>query len=145
MANSINRITIMGRVGKNPSARALEGGNAMSTFSIATGEKFKDKATGEWKEQTEWHNVAAFGKTAQYCNTYVMKGARVYIEGKMQYREWLDQNQVKQRMASILADKVILLDKREANPAREDEAAYHEQEQTQPPAASIDDDETVPF
>lgn len=78
---SVNRVIILGRLGKDPEIK--HGASAFCTFSIATSEKWKDKSSGEMKEQTEWHNCVAFGKTAELVSTYVRKGSLVYVEGKL--------------------------------------------------------------
>ena len=87
---SVNRVIIVGNLGKDPEARYTNSGEAVSNFSVATSESWKDKATGEKKEQTEWHRCGAFGKLAEICNEYLKKGSTVYLEGSIHTRKWKD-------------------------------------------------------
>src|ERR1700738_170388 len=93
MAGSVNKVILVGNLGKDPDVRRLNSGDQVVSFSVATSETWRDKASGERKERTEWHNVVIFnenlGKVAeQYCK----KGAKVYIEGQLQTRKWQDQS-----------------------------------------------------
>lgn len=88
----MNRVTIMGRVGKDPEMRSFQSGDKVANFSVATSERWKDKATGEKKEKTEWHNVAVFGGAAGVVEQYVHKGDQILIEGSLQTRKWQDQS-----------------------------------------------------
>lgn len=87
----LNRASLMGRLGKDPEVRTTQGGEKVVTFSIATGEKWKDKATGEERERTEWHNVVVWGALAGVAERYLRKGARVLVEGAIRTRKWQDQ------------------------------------------------------
>ena len=93
MSGSVNKVILVGRLGNDPVTRTMGSGDKVVSFSIATSETWKDKATGERKEKTEWHNVVIFnealGKVAQ---TYLKKGSNVFIEGAMQTRKWTDQS-----------------------------------------------------
>lgn len=88
----MNRVTIMGRVGKDPEMRSFQSGDKVANFSIATSERWKDKTTGEKKEKTEWHSVAVFGPAADVVEKYVHKGDQILIEGSLQTRKWQDQS-----------------------------------------------------
>jgi len=128
MASSLNHITIIGRVGKDPEVRVSAKGMAVASFSVATGEKRKD-TNGFWKEETQWHRCTAFDKTAQFINNYVKKGAKVYVEGKVVYEEYLNKENVKVYSTKIIVNQLITLDKREAsNEAAPEEKQYHEQQ-----------------
>lgn len=85
---SVNKVILLGRTGKDPEVRNLDNGNAVANFTLATSESYKDKATGEKKETTTWHNVVLWGKTAEIAQKYLRKGDQVYIEGKIQTRTW---------------------------------------------------------
>ena len=92
MAGSMNRVTLVGNVGKDPESKSFQNGGKVVNFSIATAETWKDKNTGERKEKTEWHNVAVFQDgLAGVVESYVRKGSKVLVEGKMQTRKWQDQ------------------------------------------------------
>lgn len=86
----LNQVSIIGRTGKPPESRTLPNGQAVSTFSLATTEKWTDKQSGEKREATEWHNCVAFGKVAEIINQYVEKGHLVFVQGKLQTRKWQD-------------------------------------------------------
>ena len=88
--SDLNRATLVGRLGKDPEIRASQGGDKIASFSVATGEKWKDKATGEAKERTEWHNVVVFGPLVGVVEKFLHKGSRVLIEGAIRTRKWQD-------------------------------------------------------
>ena len=93
MAQSgINKCIILGRLGNDPEIRYMPNGGAVANITIATSETWKDKATGEQKERTEWHRVALYGKLAEVAAEYLRKGSQVYIEGQLQTRKWQDQS-----------------------------------------------------
>ena len=88
----INKAIIVGRLGKDPEMRYMPDGTAVANFSVATSEDWKDKATGEKKERTEWHRIVAFRKLGEICGEYLAKGKLVYIEGRIQPRAWDDKD-----------------------------------------------------
>ena len=87
---SVNKVIIVGNLGKDPESRFLPDGKAVCNFSVATTDKWKDKASGEAKESTEWHRITAFGRLAEICGEYLKKGSSVYIEGSLKTRKWQD-------------------------------------------------------
>ena len=87
----VNKVTILGNVGKDPETRFLPNGGAVTNLTIATSESWKDKQTGEQKEKTEWHRIVIFGKLAEIAGEYVRKGSKLYIEGALQTRKWTNQ------------------------------------------------------
>src|ERR1700758_721123 len=89
MARSVNKIILLGNVGKDPEIRATGGGMMVANFSLATTDRAKD-ASGNWTDKTEWHNLVAFQRTAEIVRDYVKKGSQLYIEGKIQTRSWDD-------------------------------------------------------
>jgi single-strand DNA-binding protein len=91
MAKSVNKVILLGNVGKDPEIKALPSGSTVANFSIATSERFKDKG-GEWQDKTEWHNVVAYGKLADIIRDYVKKGAKLYVEGRLTTRSWDDKD-----------------------------------------------------
>jgi single-strand DNA-binding protein len=91
--SSLNKVCLIGNLGKDPEVRSLNNGGNVANFSVATSEKWNDKNTGEKREKTEWHNIKVFGDgLVKVCERYLKKGAKVYIEGKMQTRKWQDQS-----------------------------------------------------
>ena len=111
---SVNKAIILGFVGKEPETRIFASGDAVTNFSIATSEKYKDKS-GEMKEITTWHNIAAFGKLSEICSQIVHKGSQVYVEGKITTRKWTDKSGVDHYMNEIKADVLRVLNKVENN------------------------------
>jgi len=109
---SVNKVIIIGALGKDPEMRYAASGNAIANFSVATSEQWKDKATGDKKEKTEWHRVVTYGKLAEICGEYLDKGSLVYIEGKINTRKWTDKNQNERVTTEIIADKMQMLDAR---------------------------------
>jgi single-strand DNA-binding protein len=88
MAGSLNKVTLIGNVGKDPEVRNTQGGKVVANFSIATSESWTDKTSGERSEKTEWHNIVVWGPLAEIVEKYVQKGSKLYIEGKLQTRSW---------------------------------------------------------
>lgn len=87
----LNRASLMGRLGKDPEIRTFDSGDRMASFSLATGERWKDKATGEQKERAEWHQIVIFGPLVSVAEKWLKKGARVHLEGNIRTRKWQDQ------------------------------------------------------
>lgn len=117
----INKVIILGNVGKDPETKYMPNGNAVSTFTLATSESWKDKNSGEKQEKTEWHRCVAYGKLAEIIAEYVKKGSKIYIEGRLQTRSW-EQDGIKRYATEIIADQMQMLDGKQ------------DQEQTQKPA-----------
>jgi single-strand DNA-binding protein len=92
MAGSINKVILVGNLGKDPEVRAMQDGTKVVSFSVATSESWKDKISGEKKDKTEWHRVVVFNPNlAEVCEKYLHKGSKVYVEGQLQTRKWQDQ------------------------------------------------------
>ena len=91
-ARGVNKVVLIGSLGNDPEVKYLPSGGAVANISIATSESWRDKATGEQKEKTEWHRIAIFGKLAEIAGEYLRKGSQVYIEGQLQTRKWQDQS-----------------------------------------------------
>jgi len=91
-SKGVNKVILVGNLGQDPEIRYMPSGSAVTNISIATSESWKDKATGEQKEKTEWHRVVIFGKLAEIAGEYLKKGSQVYIEGALQTRKWTDQS-----------------------------------------------------
>ncbi|EOK2629453.1 TPA: single-stranded DNA-binding protein [Escherichia coli] len=98
----INKAILVGRLGKDPEVRYIPNGGAVANLQVATSESWRDKQTGEMREQTEWHRVVLFGKLAEVAGEYLRKGAQVYIEGQLRTRSWDDNNGVTRYITEIL-------------------------------------------
>ena len=90
MAGTVNRVILIGRLGKDPEIRSTPGGTSVAKFSIATDERWTDKSSGEKQERTEWHNIVAWAKLGEICGQYLRKGKLVYIEGSIRTETWDD-------------------------------------------------------
>lgn len=103
MARGVNKVILVGTCGQDPEVRYLPNGNAVTNLSLATSEKWTDKQTGQKVEKTEWHRVSLFGKVAEIAGEYLRKGSQVYIEGKLQTREW-EKDGIKRYTTEIVVD-----------------------------------------
>ena len=103
---SVNKVILLGRLGKDPELKSLPNGNSVCNFSIATSEKWNDKASGQKQEKTEWHNITVYGKIAESCSTYLAIGREVFIEGKIQTRSWDDKDGNKRYTTEVIANNV---------------------------------------
>ncbi|HWQ38380.1 MAG TPA: single-stranded DNA-binding protein [Burkholderiales bacterium] len=123
---SVNKVILIGNLGRDPEVRYLPSGDAVANLSIATTETWKDK-NGEKQEQTEWHRVALFGKQAEIAGEYLKKGSQVYIEGRLQTRKWTDKEGQERFTTEIRAERMQMLGSRsggsERMPAPEEERA----------------------
>lgn len=104
----VNKVILVGNLGRDPELKHFDNGNAMCTMSIATSEEWKDKNTGEKKEKTEWHRVVTFSTLAENCGKYMSKGRQIYLEGKIQTREW-EKDGEKRYTTEIVAQTVQFL------------------------------------
>ncbi|MCG6881677.1 MAG: single-stranded DNA-binding protein [Deltaproteobacteria bacterium] len=107
--SGVNKVILIGRLGADPEVRYTPSGVAVANFSIATSEEWKDKSTGEKKEQTEWHKVVAWRRLGEICGEYLQKGRQVYIEGRLQTRSWEDKEGNKRWTTEILALNMQML------------------------------------
>jgi single-strand DNA-binding protein len=109
MAKSVNKVILIGNLGKDPEVRYTPQGTAVATLTIATNERFKDK-DGNWQDRTEWHRVVAWQRLAEIAGEYLKKGRSVYIEGKLQTRSWEDKNTHEKKYSTeIVANDLVLL------------------------------------
>ena len=108
MARGLNKVTLIGNLGKDPELKYTNSGVAVATFSLATSDSWKDQE-GNMQERTEWHNIVAWRKLAEICGQYLKKGSQVYIEGKIQTRNYLDKEGVKKYITEIVADQLLML------------------------------------
>ncbi len=119
MAGSLNKVTLIGNLGADPEVRSMQSGDEVCNLSIATSESWKDKATGEKKEKTEWHRVVIFSPgLVNVCKSYLKKGAKIYLEGQLQTRSWEQDGQKKYTTEIVLRgfdSKLVMLDGRSGN------------------------------
>lgn len=106
---SVNKVILIGTLGKDPESRYTAGGDAVCNFSVATTESWKDKSTGEKKEETEWHRVSVFGKLAEICGQYLKKGSQVYVEGARKTRKWTDKDGQERYTTEIRCNQMTVL------------------------------------
>jgi single-strand DNA-binding protein len=106
---SVNKVILVGNLGADPETRYLPSGDAVANIRLATTDRYKDKASGELKEMTEWHRVSFFGRLAEIANEYLKKGSSVYIEGKIRTRKYTDQAGVEKYSTDIVADQMQML------------------------------------
>ena len=109
MAKSVNKVILVGRLGRDPELKYTASGTPFCRFSMATDDSWNDKGTGERQERTEWHNIVAWDRLAEICNQYLTKGKLVYIEGSLQTREWDDQEGNKKKITEIRARDMVML------------------------------------
>ena len=112
MAGSVNKVILIGNLGKDPEVRYLESGVAVANFPIATSETFKDKTSGERREVTDWHNIVLWRGLAEVSEKYLKKGMKVYIEGKLKTRSWTDENNQTRYTTEVVADQMTMLTSR---------------------------------
>ena len=109
MAKSVNKVILIGNLGKDPEVKYTPQGTAVARLTVATNERFKDKS-GEWQDRTEWHNVVLWQRLAEIAGEYLKKGGKVYIEGRLQTRSWDDkQTNQKKYMTEVVANDLVLL------------------------------------
>ena len=109
MARGINKVIIVGNLGQDPETRYMPSGAAVTNFTLATNESWKDKQTGEQRDRTEWHRVAMFNRLAEIAAEYLRKGSQVYIEGKLRTRKWQGQDGNDRYTTEIIADEMQML------------------------------------
>ncbi|KND61097.1 Single-stranded DNA-binding protein [Candidatus Burkholderia verschuerenii] len=119
---SVNKVILVGNLGADPETRSLPSGDAVANIRLATTDRYRDKASGEFKELTEWHRVAFFGRLAEVVRDYLKKGSSVYIEGRIRTRKWTDQSGQERYSTEIVADQMQMLGGRGAGGG--DDAGY---------------------
>ncbi|HJV25008.1 MAG TPA: single-stranded DNA-binding protein [Aromatoleum sp.] len=123
---SLNKVILIGNLGRDPETRYAPSGDAICNVTIATTETWKDKASGERKEATEWHRVVFFGRLAEIASQYLRKGSQVYVEGRLQTRKWQDKDGQDRYTTEIRADEMKMLGSRSGGdaPMRQSEGGY---------------------
>jgi single-strand DNA-binding protein len=147
---SLNQAQIIGHLGKDPEVRYLPSGEAVANFSIATTEKWKDKATGEPREKTEWHRISVFGRLAEIVGEYLKKGSLVFVQGKLETRKYTDAQGVERYSTEIRAETMKMLGGRQEGERSAPQRQAAPQRQQAPAAAPAssgfnDMDDDIPF
>jgi single-strand DNA-binding protein len=120
MSRDLNKVMVIGRLGRDPEMRYTSAGKPVTTFSVAAGRNWTTN-DGAQRSETEWFNVVAWGSLAEICNKYLDKGQRVYIEGRLQTRRWTDAEGAKKSAVEVVASEMIMLEKSSARDAETDE------------------------
>lgn len=160
----LNKVTLIGRLGADPEVRYMPSGGAVTNIGIATTRRWKDRQTGERRDETEWHRVAFFNRLAEIAGEYLRKGSLVYIEGRIRTRKWQDQNGQDKYTTEIIAEQMQMLDSKSGGTGNFNEgqsnsnysapqqqsapaqAANNQQAPDGPPPASYEDfDDDIPF
>jgi single-strand DNA-binding protein len=164
----LNKVTLIGRLGADPEVRYMPSGGAVTNINIATSRRWKDKQSGERREETEWHRVAFFNRLAEIAGEYLRKGSLVYVEGRIRTRKWQDQNGQDRYSTEIIAEQMTMLDSKSGgtgnfNDASSNTSSYSANQpaipqktnqttvnqppsdNTPPPASYEDFDDDIPF
>jgi len=123
---ALNKVLLIGNVGKDPEIRHLQGGASVATITLATSERYRDR-NGESRELTEWHTIIAWRQLADLAENYIRKGSQIYVEGRIRSRSWDDQNGQKRYVTEIQADSIQLLGRRSDNPASQQASQTQQQ------------------
>ena len=145
----VNRVTLIGTLGRDPETKTFQNGGSLTQFSIATSESWTDKNTGERKEHTEWHRIVASNRLGEIAQQYLKKGSKVYIEGKLKTRQWTDQDGQERYTTEISANELQMLDSKGDSNYQQNQSQNTQQGYAQPkPQAQskpVDDSEELPF
>jgi single-strand DNA-binding protein len=154
MARGINKVILIGNVGKDPETRYMPSGGAVTNITVATSESWKDKNTGDKQERTEWHRVVFFNKLGEIAGEYLKKGSKVYVEGSLRTRKWQGQDGQDRYTTEIVGSEMQMLDNRGGGSASFDapdapQQSHSQQPRQQAPAAAAppdnDFDDDIPF
>jgi single-strand DNA-binding protein len=144
MARGVNKVILVGNLGKDPETRYSADGAAITNITIATSESWRDKQTGEQQERTEWHRVVFFGKLAEIAGQYLKKGSQVYVEGAIRTRKWTNQEGKDQYTTEIVASDMQMLGGKGGSQSQSDDA-YRPPAPQAPPQGLSEFDDDIPF
>lgn len=150
---SLNKVIIIGNLGRDPENRYLPSGEQVTSIAVATTDRWRDKATGEQKEATEWHRISFFGKLAEIAGQYLKKGSPVYVEGKLRTQKYTDKDGIERYQTNIIASTMQMLGSKQdsgnggqSGSQNNGRNSYADQKQTgRRPAAQPDLDDDIPF
>lgn len=147
MARGVNKVILVGTLGKDPETRYMPSGGAVTSFSVATNESWKDKQTGEKQERTEWHNISMFGRLAEIAGEYLKKGSQVYLEGSLRTEKWQDKQGQDRYTTKIIANEMQMLGGRPGGGDYSSAPAQQSQSRPANQPAPVDDsfDDDIPF
>lgn len=140
----VNKVILIGNLGRDPEVRYTPDGTAVANFSIATSDEWTDKGSGEKQERTEWHRIVAFRRLGEICGEYLSKGRQVYIEGKLQTREWQDKEGNKRYTTEIVANQMQMLGPRGAS-QNTGPSPYKAPAESSGPAYPGPEEDDIPF
>jgi len=145
MARGVNKVILVGNLGKDPEVRYMPSGNAVANVTLATTDSWKDKQSGEKQERTEWHNVVFYSRLAEIVGEYLKKGSQVYVEGRLQTRKWQDNAGNDRYTTEIIAGEMQMLGGRPGAgaPAKSGGGPSKQADEMPPPPEEFDDD--IPF
>lgn len=142
----VNKVILIGNLGKDPEVRHLESGVAVANFSLATSETYKDRTTGERKTQTEWHNIVLWRGLAEVAEKYLRKGNQIYVEGKLRTRSWEDQDGNTRYTTEVVADSMTMLGSKNENAGSAPPAVTGNGNSEQDNIANLDEEtDDLPF
>ncbi len=141
----VNKVLLIGRLGRDPEVRYTPDGTAIANFSIATSEEWKDKKTGEKQERTEWHRIVAFRRLGEICGEYLSKGRQVYVEGRLQTRDWQDKDGNKRYTTEIVALQMQMLGSKDSYDNTGGGSGLQKNEMPPSPEFSGSQDDDIPF
>jgi single-strand DNA-binding protein len=150
MAGSVNKVILIGNLGKDPEVRRLENGGIVANFPLATSETYTDRTTGEKRDTTDWHTIVLWRGLAEVAEKYVRKGQKVYVEGKLKTRSWTDKEGISRYTTEIVADELTILSPRNENATPTNTSTptpYPTQTTAQPSPLDLgeDDGDGLPF
>mgnify|MGYP000518900814 CR=1 FL=1 len=147
MAGSVNKVILIGNLGKDPEVRHLESGAAVANFPIATSESYTDRNTGQRIDNTDWHNIVLWRGLAEIAEKYLKKGQKVYIEGKLKTRSWQDKEGNTRYTTEVVGDNMTMLSRAEQNPAGQEAypKSVEENKSTPLPDSFKGDEDDLPF
>jgi single-strand DNA-binding protein len=134
MAGSVNKVILIGNLGKDPETRRLENGTAVGNFTLATSEVYTDKVSGEKKESTDWHDIVVWRNLAEISEKYLKKGYKVYIEGKLKKRSWQDKDGNTRYAVESIADELTILSRPESAIQQTNRVTYNNDATPNPPS-----------
>ncbi len=149
MSGSVNKVILIGNLGRDPEVRRLENGAIVASFPIATSETYTDRTTGERKDNTDWHNIVVWRGLAEVVEKYVRKGQKIYVEGKLKTRSWTDQSGATRYTTEVVADELTILTPRndQERPVNPTTPPYPTEEPQNPSPMNLDIDpnDDLPF
>jgi len=143
--SGVNKVLLIGRLGRDPEVRYTQDGTAIANFSIATSEEWKDKKTGEKQERTEWHRIVAFRRLGEICGEYLSKGRQVYVEGRLQTRDWQDKDGNKRYTTEIVASQMQMLGSKDSYDNTGGGSGFKKNDMPPGPEFSGSQDDDIPF